>query len=355
MTGILFLIVLIPILGFFVFKNLRSNVSTKMKVAEYMVFVLIFFTIGAFCFGWMFSSSDYYEAIDIVDGGYTPFATKHLPTLLVFFVFAVLSLIAMWLRGNLLPPIILVLAMVFATIGMFISIAVIVQLGSSKEYAQVNAFMFPLPVVYIFTTSSLLYKVLVNEGKLSSTKVYKNKTLNNLNTLLAKTIRQPIAVLILLMPVFVIVMAILVLFGQEYDAISKVFTETTTWHFSQKTHPPILDHRGHYLCTVAVCGDPKVVKPLRLGLRHGNEIVVNRQLLIANAFEELVQDFSPRLHKIIRSNYDKYGYPLSKKITTATGSNLVYRLMKPLEYFFLLVLYLFCIRPEAKINKQYAI
>lgn len=83
--------------------------------------------------------------------------------------------------------------------------------------------------------------------------------------------------------------------------------------------------------------------------------MVNRQLLIANAFEELIQESTPRLHKFIRNAYDRYGYPLSKNITTPASSNLVYRLMKPLEYLFLAVLYFCCSKPEEKINKQYAI
>ena len=135
--------------------------------------------------------------------------------------------------------------------------------------------------------------------------------------------------------------------------MTKVFTETTTWRFSTETHPPFLDHQGHYLCTVAVCGDPKVVKPLRLGRRHGHEIIVNRQLLIANAFEELIQENMPLVHRMVRGLYDQYGYPLSKKITSQRGSNLVYRLMKPLEYFFLICLYLFSTKPEEKIAGQY--
>lgn len=76
--------------------------------------------------------------------------------------------------------------------------------------------------------------------------------------------------------------------------------------------------------------------------------------MIANAFEELIQDKSPRFHRWIRSNYDKYGYPLSKKINSKRGANLTYILMKPLEWIFLLVLYTFSAKPEAKINRQYA-
>jgi hypothetical protein len=120
-------------------------------------------------------------------------------------------------------------------------------------------------------------------------------------------------------------------------------------------NPLYLDHKGHYLCTVAVCGSPWIVKPLRLGRRHDREIVVNRQLLVANAFEELIQTGSPRLHKFIRGAYDQYGYPLSKHITSPARSNVTYLIMKPLEYFFVVILYLFFEKPEQKISQQYSL
>ena len=103
------------------------------------------------------------------------------------------------------------------------------------------------------------------------------------------------------------------LFGDDYDAVSKALTETTTWGFSQHDHPPHLPHQGHYLCTVAACGSPQLVKPLRWGIRGKQRIIVNRQLQIANAFEELIADLSPTLHRFIRKNYDRYGYASLKK------------------------------------------
>lgn len=154
-------------------------------------------------------------------------------------------------------------------------------------------------------------------------------------------------------PVFVVVAIILILLGQDYDSLVKVYTETTTWVFSQKSHPPPLDHRGHYLCTVSACGTPRIVKPILIGKRHGRAIIVNRQLQIANAFEEMISDVSPKIHSVIRRNYDRYGYNLSLKINTEKRSNLTYLLMKPLEWLFLLFLYLCCEKPEKKIKNQY--
>ena len=342
-----------PFLGYFFYKSIRRNVGKPTKIAEFAIIFLFFVAIVLFAIAWAMCSADYYTAIDIVDGGYTPFASKHLLTLIVFFGLSIGSILLLWLKGNHLPPLILVLALVFVLIGVFISLAIIMQTSENTKNYGLEAFFFMLPIMYIAVAGILSYKVIVNEGKLAVSKVYHNSLLNYLNVQMAKAYSQPVWVVVLLVPVFVAVVAILLLFGQDYNSINKVFTETTTWHFSQQTHPPFLDHRGHYLCTVAVCGDPKVVKPLRIGKRHGYEIVVNRQLLIANAFEELIQESTPQIHRIIRALYNKYGYPLSKKITTAQGSNITYRLMKPLEYFFLLVLYSCVYRPEVKINKQY--
>lgn len=67
----------------------------------------------------------------------------------------------------------------------------------------------------------------------------------------------------------------------------------------------------------------------------------------------MLQDFSPKIHGIVRSNYDKYGYNLSKNINSELGSNLTYILMKPLELIFLISLYLLETKPEQKISNKY--
>ena len=110
---------------------------------------------------------------------------------------------------------------------------------------------------------------------------------------------------------------------------------------------------GHYLCTVSLKGHKKIVKPIRYGVRRNQRIVVNRQLCVANAFEDLIQEKVPRIHRVIRNFYDKYGYPLSKHINNAFTADVVYILMKPLEYIFLAILYLFDKKPENRIAVQY--
>ena len=146
---------------------------------------------------------------------------------------------------------------------------------------------------------------------------------------------------------------IFILTGQGADAAIKAFTDTADWTFSKQIPPPPKEYHGHYLCTVAAGGDPKVVKPLRYGTRHGATIVVNRQLCIANAFEDYIYEKFPKFHKFIRGAYDKYGYPVSKHITTPRRANFVYFLMKPLEWLFLIFLYTFDVNPERRISRQY--
>jgi len=356
MIGIIIIfLIFCPVVGYLIYKEIRRNAKPATVIGEFIFICVFVFATALFCLGWSFNGDDYYTAIDIVDGGYTPFASKHLPTLIVFFVLAIFGLIKLWYKGRQLPPLLFSLFVVFILIGIPISMAVIVQTSSNTEKSDETFLFALLPTAYMITSITVLAKVIYAEAVVASTKTYRNKFLNSLNQKLADTKKQPLLILAMLVPVFAVAAAILMLFGQDANSITKVFTETTTWTFSQKTHPPFLGHEGHYLCTVAVCGTPEIVKPLRLGKRHGHEIIVNRQLLIANAFEELIQENAPALHKVIRDFYDKYGYPLSRKITTAKASNLVYLLMKPLEYFFLMVLYLFVAKPEEKINKQYAI
>ena len=145
----------------------------------------------------------------------------------------------------------------------------------------------------------------------------------------------------LILPIVIICEIFYILLGQGADGFIKAFTMT-------------MEYEGHYLCTVAAGGHEKIVKPVRYGIRLNKKIVVNRQLLTANAFEDLIKERLPKFHRIIRNFYDKYGYPISKHITTQTRADIIYILMKPLEYIFLAFLYMFDTQPENRIAIQYS-
>ena len=57
-----------------------------------------------------------------------------------------------------------------------------------------------------------------------------------------------------------------------------------------------------------------------------------------------------RMHGLVDEVYQS---PLSQKITTPFRADLVYLLMKPLEWLFVIILYLFDPAPECRIARQY--
>lgn len=163
----------------------------------------------------------------------------------------------------------------------------------------------------------------------------------------------PWAALAAVVPLLGVLVAALTLLGQTPDSLLRAWTETADWTFSRMTGPPNIMYDEHYLCTVAAGGHPRLVRPLRPGMRRGHAVVVNRQLCIANAFEQLLEERTPRLHRAVRGVYDRTGYPIARHIRSPWAADVVYLLMKPLEWLFLLVLYTADARPEDRIAVQY--
>ncbi|WP_462410591.1 DUF6688 domain-containing protein [Neobacillus sp. Marseille-QA0830] len=161
---------------------------------------------------------------------------------------------------------------------------------------------------------------------------------------------------VFLFPVLIVIQLLMVLFGQRPDSFIRLFLDTSSFHYSRipAPAPEVVEGDGHYLCTVSAAGHKKWVKPVRAGIRRGSRIVVNRQLLVANAFENILEEYTPNLHKAIRTFYDRYGYPLSRHIRSKWSADLVYLMMKPLEWFFLIVLYTVDHKPENRISVQYS-
>ncbi len=163
---------------------------------------------------------------------------------------------------------------------------------------------------------------------------------------------------VLTLPVIICLQTILLLFGQKPDSLILAFTQTYCHGFSELgeycSNSP--GTTGHYLCSVAAGGHRFIVKPIRMGKRHGHTIICNRQLLVANAFEELIQDRFPKAHLLIRRKYDRVGDFIHKDYTPYENKylcDLIYLLMKPADWCFRIVLYTFDRRPEDRIARQY--
>lgn len=169
-------------------------------------------------------------------------------------------------------------------------------------------------------------------------------------------VKYPI-LLVLTLPIIVLITSVLILFGQKPDSIIQAFTQTYKHGFSELDHLcENVECGGHYLCSVAANGHEKIVNPQRYGLRNGKLIICNRQLLISNAFEDIIFERAPSLHKLIRRNYNKVGNLIHKYYYVFENklvSDITYFIMKPFEWLFLLTLYIHDKNPENRIEIQY--
>jgi hypothetical protein len=148
----------------------------------------------------------------------------------------------------------------------------------------------------------------------------------------------------------------LLLMGQEPDSFVRAFTETYKHGLSQLKCDYATCPDQHFLCTIASEGHSTLVQPLRFGERQGCRIKVNRQLLVANAFEELLAERCPALHLLVRRHYNRFGRACRRgfqQLRFAWVADAVYVTMKPLEWVFVLVLYSLEQQPENRIARQY--
>ncbi|MGL4761598.1 MAG: DUF6688 domain-containing protein [Sarcina sp.] len=282
--------------------------------------------------------------------------------ILIYVAIFIISLICTGIlvsKGEKLAPIPYVLANGMLMVNVIFVIAIVIQLvGSNSD----NAVVFIFPVYQLVGLMFMQFTVMSNTMKKKrieiekENKEYSNKLFNKIYIIFIKMHTKPLFIFILVFPIMLIIQFVLVLFGQTPDSFIRMFLDTSNYTYSMVPAPePILIvHDSHYLCTVSARGHKKLVKPLRSGIRRNKRILVNRQLLVANAFENILEEYTPKTHKLIRYIYDKYGYPLSKNINTKFSADITYIIMKPLEWIFLVVLYSVDKNPENRINIQYS-
>ncbi len=278
------------------------------------------------------------------------FPTMFLLIFIAMYGYLILSTIKL----SKLSPIIIVSSIAAMYIGVILCVVWMVQVIFVKGAGDTWVLCIPPANCILIAWKTILVKM--HEWKEEQAdREYSGKWrwIVRLNQWLTNADRWPIIALVFMLPLVGVVIAILALFGQEPDAVIKAWTETSDWRLSQKVAPQNIYMDEHYLCTVAAGGHRRVVKPIRRGVRHGHEVIVNRQLCVANAFEEILAERTPGLHKSIRGAYDKYGFPVARLIRSRYIADLIYILMKPLEWFFLLVIYTCDVKPENRIAVQY--
>lgn len=256
-----------------------------------------------------------------------------------------------------MPPLVLVLGMAAMYLGAAETVVWGVQVFVG-DLSDVLLLLFPFNCL-VLTARTVGHKMWEWERLMETDEARRRQyeegrgILSVCNRFLARSKYWPLAAFLLMWPLLGILIGILVLFGQKPDALIRAFTETSDWNLSQRIAPQNIYYDEHYLCTAAAGGHKKIVKPQRLGVRHGHQVIVNRQLCVANAFEQVLEERTPRFHRAVRHFYDTYGFPVAKLIRSEYAADMVYLLMKPLEWLFLIVLYLTDINPENRIALQY--
>lgn len=253
-------------------------------------------------------------------------------------------------RSSLAPPLPELIVNVMLVLGLALNVVLCFHTND-----WVLTILGPIPIIVLFLMVLKKNHALFL-GNLAGDDIAHRKNLAY-RILSTKPLLKVPLLLLLSLPVLVVLAAVLLLFGQKPDSMIRVFTETYYHGFSQWDYKcDNVDCGGHYLCSVAAKGHKTVVKPQRFGVRAGGLIVCNRQLHISNAFEELIQEQFPRLHKQIRKRYDKVGDTVHRYYFLFDNKlvcDIVYYAMKPLEWFFLFVLYTFDRKPENRIARQY--
>jgi len=218
-----------------------------------------------------------------------------------------------------------------------------------------SIFVFPafslIQVTILFAVE--LYCALQYNKNIVLNDINKNDLINGLATIYFG--KYYLIAQVISFPIFItIVQYVFIIVTQKPDSIIQAFIESRDGLFSQGTcNICVSNSNPEYLCTIAAFGSDKIVKPLHYGYRQGNTIRVNRQLKICNAFEEMIAEKTPTIHKCLRAFYDGLQIPIEKWKKIKLVSNILYIIIKPMEWTFLLALYVFEKYPETKIGKQY--
>ena len=361
--GLLLIIAFLTVLILMLFWLYIQSLKREAPIFQKILGVLTIISFIVFVIALNTHATPHFKNIDpYIDSCYSPISYRHSFLLLTVHILSVFSIITLYSKALKIPPVFFAACVVFVTLGILSNIQFLYHISehdTSRIFAwdtggDINLYMSFYPIMLIIISTAILTKLIRTKAKTHAPLTYQNKWLNIINDKLVQSNNLSLYSFLAVIPFLLIISLILVLFGQDADLVSKAYTETATWKFSQQLHPPtVSDRHGHYLCTVAAFGKPSLVKPIGIGRRNNKPIIINRQLQIANAFEYMIEKNLPKSHNLIRTNYDKYGINLAKRINNQRLSNLTYIRMKPLEWLFLICLYSYFIQPEKIIKEQY--
>lgn len=289
---------------------------------------------------------------------HTPIFSEAEPTIIFIFVIGIAGYLYLRVRPlKKIPPLMAIISMSAMYLWVIEVLVFTVQVFkgdlSGDNLLDLYLLVYPICIICIVARTVISKVHEWQEYEMERAKIQRNQFLNFADKILSNSKLWPIYAIVFMFPLLGIIIGILLLFGQAPDSVIKAWTETADWTLSLKEAPQNIEYDEHYLCTVAAGGHKKIVKPVRKGIRHGHEVIVNRQLCIANAFEQILEEKTPRFHKLVRGIYDRYGFPVARLIKSKWIADIIYIVMKPLEWIFLMVIYTIDVHPENRIVTQY--
>ena len=289
---------------------------------------------------------------------HTPIFSEAAPTIIFIFTIDIAGYFYLRVRPlKKIPPLMAIIsisAMYLWVIEVLVFTVQVFKVDlSGDKWLDLYLLVYPVCIICIVARTVISKVHEWQEYEMERAKIQSNPLLNFADKILSNSKLWPIYAIIFMFPLLGVIIGILLLFGQAPDSVIKAWTETADWTLSLKEAPQNIYYDEHYLCTVAAGGHKKIVKPVRKGIRHGHDVIVNRQLCIANAFEQILEEKTPRFHKLVRGVYDRYGFPVARLIKSKWIADIIYILMKPLEWIFLMVIYMSDVHPENRIATQY--
>ncbi len=317
----------------FIYRQIAKNGAQRAIIAAEVLTLLLLPVIGTVFNGLLDATC--IETDCDTSAMHRPFALPQFFHVWVLHLLTVLAYAIARRRGGSLPPRTEVMVLGGLFVGCVLQIALCIQLGLWVVYGILGAPLILCAASPLFALLFFAHQIRTRMARLVQLK---------------SSVPGALGVGAGLLGLYALIEAA---FGKHTGAVFDVFTRTCGNTFSQLPiiHQPCT---GHYLCTVAACGHPRLVKPLRLGLRGGATILVNRQLAIANAFEDLLHERFPRVGSVARRVYDKLGLPVARWVRHRLLADIVYVLMKPAELaFYTFLLLLDPSDPEERLARMY--
>lgn len=108
-----------------------------------------------------------------------------------------------------------------------------------------------------------------------------------------------------------------------------------------------------YIATVAAKGHPQFVKSIPVVIDNGSTAWINAQMRYLKCAEITYMAMFPGGHKILREIYDVLGMPLARIMTQPVLADLMYMILKPIEWSARIVMRVFLSDVDEAANKIY--